>query len=369
MSKSPPEEVVSSLAGLRQQIDQIDEQVVTLLNKRAELVLGVRTAKARDGIDTYSPAREAQILDRVKRLAGGGPFPIAALERIFGAIISATRSLIGELNVSYVGPECTAGHEAAVKQFGEDVRFEPEASVEAVISRVLRGGSNYGVLPIETTETGLLVSTLSALADSGLQIVAEVDLHREFALIGQNSSLNELKRVYGEASSIAAAAHWLRTNLPHVELVLADSAAAASIPVRTDRSAAMVAAKTAAERFTLPVIASGIESSRDDISRFVVVGFRSPASTGRDKTSLLLTISDRPGILRDLLRPFAERGVTLLKIESKPRRGLGEFVFCVDVLLHHEDPTFAQIVNELTPLCLSVRNLGSYPAASATEPF
>ena len=96
-----------TLDELRANIDRIDAELVLLLNKRADLVLGVKEAKAKGNIEIYSPARERQILDRVTELAKGGAFPKASLEKIFANVISATRSLIGEMNAQQTVADST----------------------------------------------------------------------------------------------------------------------------------------------------------------------------------------------------------------------------------------------------------------------
>ena len=120
---------MGKLDELREQIDGIDADIVALLNRRADVVLQVKAEKSRGQLDIYSPARERQIFNRVRELSGNGSFPHASLERVFSAIVSATRSLIGELAVAYVGPQYSYSHEAALHQFGSDIRFSPTSSV------------------------------------------------------------------------------------------------------------------------------------------------------------------------------------------------------------------------------------------------
>lgn len=271
-----------TLNELRAQIDKLDDEVVSLLNKRAELVLQVKTAKEKDKLDTYSPSRERQILDRVGKLAEAGKFPRAAVEKIFGTIISATRSLIGETSVAYVGPEFSLGHEASVKQFGEAVQHTALASVEDVISKVERGDVNYGIVPAESGGGGLVLKTFAALVASKLSVVAEVLVKER--LVGSDA-------------------------------------------------------------------------------RFLVLGTKVPAKSGNDKTSIACAVPDKAGSLRDVLAPFAERGITLLRIESKklPDNNL-ESLFFIDFVGHVEDAAVVEVLAALQSLCANVRVLGSYSA-------
>ena len=165
--------MTESLKSLREQIDKIDTDLVTLLNERAELVLEVKRAKKRENAEIYSPERERRILDRVRSLAAEGNFPAAALERIFVNIISATRSLIGETSVAFLGSEHSLARDAATDQFGQTVRFVSEDDLHGLVRKVEEGEVQYGLVPIRNTEGGLIYSTFDELMRSKLVIIAE----------------------------------------------------------------------------------------------------------------------------------------------------------------------------------------------------
>lgn len=358
-----------TLEQLRTEIDDIDRQLVDLLNRRADLVLGVKAAKERGRIDIYSPAREAQILERVRKLAEGGNFPVAALERTFTAIISATRSLIGELSVGYLGPDCSPAYDAAVKQFGESIKLNPEPSVETIIRRVEQGDFHYGVVPIETSSTGLNMIAVEALYDSRLEIVAEVETRNRLAIIGKGPVAKDgwlkIKKIFGDAQSIGSVSQWLRINLPLIETVVVETTAEAAKRLGSDPSAAIIASESAAARFGLDVLAAGVENDPNSEARFVVIGFNTPPASGKDKTSLVVTAADRAGALRDILRPFADRGLTLLKIESKPHRKSGAgYLFLIDIAGHRSDSEVEGAISELSGLVSACKVLGSFPLAA-----
>lgn len=160
---------VRDLDKLRERIDVIDDKVVDLLKERAELVLQVKKTKKRENINVYSPARERQILDRILARASDGNFPLNQLERIFTNIISVSRSLIGELQIAYLGSKDTFSQEAAVKQFGEAVNFVAEPNQEDLFLAVENGSCHFGVLPFS-------IKVAERLLRSSASVIAELEL-------------------------------------------------------------------------------------------------------------------------------------------------------------------------------------------------
>jgi chorismate mutase/prephenate dehydratase len=183
---------------IRVDIDKTDEELVRLLQKRAELVLQVKATKEKENIQIYSPGREREIIQRIMNLGQGGSFPKESLERIFRSIVSATRSLIGELVVGYLGDEISVASKSARKQFGEDVNFVSTSSIEELFGKVKSGEIHYGVFPVEVSESGLDSRLVELSVSSALSIVTEVDLsgidksgsRRVFVVGRQSSSTN-----------------------------------------------------------------------------------------------------------------------------------------------------------------------------------
>ena len=157
---------VRDLDKLRESIDIIDDKLVDLLKERAELVLEVKKTKKKENINVYSPARERQILDRILAKASGSNFPLSQLEKIFTNIISVSRSLIGELQISYL--EDDSSEKAAIKQFGEAVNFVAKNTQEDLFLSVENGESHFGVLPFSITVAERLIR-------SSASIVAELE--------------------------------------------------------------------------------------------------------------------------------------------------------------------------------------------------
>lgn len=353
-----------SLGDLREEIDKVDNEIVRLLVDRAARVLQVKEIKQKEHRNIYSPAREREIIDRVLALADG-KFPPDALERIFLSIISASRSLIGEMVVSYLGPECSWAFDAAVAQFGENVRHCAESSLEEICKKVERGDSHFGVVPIETSSSGLYTKTLDVLMASKLKAVGEVSFETRLDLVGSAAGLSEVKHLFADADSFAASTNWVRTNLPGVQCSVEENAMLAAKSAKENEASAAIVGSSIAGRMELKVLASGIQNELGNVSRFLIIGLQSPPSTGRDKTTLLCAIEERSGALFDLLKPFAKKDISLSKIESKPMPGSSwEYVFYIDLVGHESDPLIKEAIVEVGAVCSHVKVLGSYPIAS-----
>jgi chorismate mutase/prephenate dehydratase len=356
---------MATLEELRQSLDEVDNQIVGLLNERARLALEVKKTKQRDKLNVYSPARERQILGRVLELGSRGDFPQVELERIFTSIISASRSLIGELSVSYLGAEYSLGHDAAIMQFGDSVQFTPEASLEEVFRKVERKYVNYGVIPIHGGAQGVASRTCELLMESSLAIIAEIEVEERLELFSRAGSLSDIKRVYSDAYYFSRAESWMATNIPEAERVLERSVASALKNLSLGEDAGLIASHFAGKRSEFRALASGIEGSLGVPARFLVLGHETPAPTGSDKTSLLCSVEEKAGALREMLQPFAENKVTLLKIESHPVRSRAwEYMFLIDIAGHVSEPSVWEAIERLRELSVFLRVLGSYPRAS-----
>jgi chorismate mutase/prephenate dehydratase len=359
--RTPP-----SLTLLREQIDRIDAQVLNLLNRRARLAMRIGHLKSRDRASVYVPSRERQVIARLTEL-NTGPLSHEAIRAIYREIISASRALEEPLRVAYFGPEASYTHMAAREQFGAQAVFIPLATIPQVFAEVERMQTDYGVVPVENSSEGSVASTLDMFVDSPLHIIAEIALEIRHCLLSRATQLEQVKRVLAHPQALAQCRRWLATHLPGVFVEeAANNARAAELAV-TDGQAAAIAGRMAGDHYKLNVLASNIQDQAANFTRFVVLG-RTQAlgsPTGQDKTSLLLSVRDEVGALYHALKPFAEHGVNLLRIESRPLKGRPwEYFFFIDVAGHIHDAPIALAVQEIQPLCSLVKVLGSYASAN-----
>ncbi len=348
----------------RQEIDRIDDQILRLLNERSKSVIEIgKLKKLKDAeAQLHTPAREAAIFERLSQ-QNTGPFPTEAIRAVYREIMSASLSLEGPQRVAYLGPRATFTHMACMQKFGSSAQYIPVNSIKDVFSEVERGRAHFGVVPIENTTEGVVNYTLDMFIDSSLLIYGEVLQEVAHHLMSKNGVTGDIKRIYSHPHAIAQCRNWLETHLPHVPMSEVASTARAAELCVDDPAAAAIASELAAELYGLKVITARTEDNINNFTRFLVLSQKPPERTGRDKTSLMLSIKDKVGGLYDLLRPFASHGLNMTKIESRPsRRKAWEYIFFVDIEGHIDEERLKKAVEEVKSRCLFMKILGSYPA-------
>jgi len=349
------------LERLRKKIDEIDNSILELLNRRAEVVLEVARIK-RDGNKTfYVPDRERKILERLQSL-NRGPFPNDALKVVFREIISASLSMEKPLEVACLGPLATYTHLAGVRHFGSSAKFIPVKSIKEVFEAVEYSQADYGVVPIENSTEGVVSYTLDMFIDYDLRITAEVMLEISHNLLSITGKMEEIEKIYSHPQATAQCRTWLERNLPDVPIFEATSTAQAAERAAQDPSAAAIASELAAKTYNLSFVQRNIEDRKNNYTRFLVISNDVVPKTGKDKTSIMFSIKDRPGALYDILSPFKKSRINLKKIESRPsRRKAWEYIFFVDMEGHIEDRKVRKAIDEVKEHCLYLKFLGSYP--------
>jgi len=349
-----------SLKNLRKKIDSTDKKITKLLNMRAKITMEIAKIKRKSGTSIYSPGREREVLRKIA-LRNRGPLSSSALEAIYREIMSSSLSLEKPLKIAYLGPEATFTHLAALKRFGSQVEYIACDSISDVFLEVERDTADYGVVPIENSIEGAVSHTLDMFADSDLKICAQIILDVSHNLLA-NCSRDKIKRVYSNPQVFGQCRIWLQENLPSAEMVEVSSTTRAAQIAAREKYSACIASLLAAKVYKLKVIASDIEDSPHNITRFLVVGKTDAGQTGHDKTSILFSIKDRVGALHDMLIPFKKYRINLTKIESRPsKKKAWDYYFFVDLEGHQANPRVKKALLELENKCTFLKILGSYP--------
>ncbi len=353
------------LAEIRKRIDEIDKSIQDLVSERASCAAQVAKVKQQQGETGhfYRPEREAQVLRTVMQ-RNAGPLSDESIAGIFREIMAACLAHEKPLTVAFLGPEGTYTHSAAVKHFGSLIEAKPVESIEEVFRIVEADGANFGVVPVENSSAGVINHTLDLFMKSSLMISGEVTLRIRHNLLSKVDSLDKIDRVYAHQQSLSQCNQWLDKHLPNAERIAMSSNAKAVLHAIDNNGAASIGGSMAAELYDVPVLAADIEDEPDNTTRFVVIGqHRSPPS-GDDRTSLLVFVHNRPGSLFDLLKPLAERNISMSNIESRPsRRGVWDYVFFIDIDGHRDDEVIKQAIAEIEKASAMVTILGSYPKA------
>ncbi len=353
------------LSELREKIDAIDQQILALINQRACCAMEVAKTKIAEGETGtfYRPDREARVLRRIQEL-NQGPLADDTAVRFFRELMSACLALEKPLEVAFLGPEGTFTQQATFKHFGHAVNAIAETTIHEIFNAVENGHCQFGVAPVENSTEGVIAHTLDRFMTSSLQICGEVEIRVHQNLMGTMEQLDEIKEIFSHQQSLAQCRQWLNANLPHVSCTAVSSNAEAARLAAGDRRKAAIAGVVAAELYNLHILEKNIEDDSNNTTRFIIIGTQQPAATGQDKTSILVSTSNQSGALHKILQPFAEYGISLSHIESRPsKQGLWEYVFFIDINGHCNDENVSKALDSLKENVHLLKILGSYPKA------
>jgi len=327
---------------------------------RAKTTLDIAELKRKGGKSIYSPDREREVLKKLA-IINKGPLSSSALEAIYREIMSCSLSLDRPLRIAYLGPEATFTHLAALKRFGSQVEYIACNSITDVFLEVERDNADYGVVPIENSVEGAVSHTLDMFVDSELKICSQTILDVTHHLLA-NCSKNKIRRVYSNPQVFGQCRIWLQENLAGVETIeVSSTTRAAQIAVK-EKYSACIAALLAAKVYKLKAVASDIEDSPHNVTRFLIIGKTDVPPTGLDRTSIMFSIKDKVGALHDMLLPFKKYRINLTKIESRPsKKKAWDYYFFVDLNGHQDNPRVKKALLELEDKCKFLKVLGSYP--------
>ncbi|HBT46418.1 MAG TPA: prephenate dehydratase [Peptococcaceae bacterium] len=274
--------------------------------------------------------------------------------------------------VAYLGPEGTFSHQAALAWGGRvgAVAFRPADSLPEVIQAVHRGEGEAAVLPLENSIEGSVNLTLDLLLEEPeLRIIGEVVLEVHHCLATRARQLDRIEEVWSHPHALAQCRRFLAEKLPRVPLRTVNSTAEAMRMAADREERAAVGSLFAAALYRVPVLYRAIEDHPGNKTRFVVIGREALHGDGPYKTSLVLAVPEnRPGGLYEVLRYFAEAGINLTRIESRPtKKELGEYLFFLDCEGHAQLEPLSGVLAELKPRTALLKILGSYPCHDEVE--
>ncbi|MCE9500280.1 MAG: prephenate dehydratase [Leptospira sp.] len=357
------DESLSSLLTVREKIDSMDKQIVSLIQERARLVVQVGEIKKAKGEAIYRPDREREVYEKIKK-QNTGPLPDSSLMAIYREIMSASIFLEKGMLIAYLGPEGSFSNQATRMRFGASVETVPFSSMPEVFRAVETGKADYGVVPIENSSEGLVNSTLDQFLLSDLLIYSEIYIKISLNLLGFENDLGKINKLYGIKIANSQCKNWISANLPHCEIIETPSTAKAAMVVSERKEGAAIASSIAAEIYGLNIIRESIEDLPNNSTRFLIIGKSQCLSTGNDKTSIVFSVPDKPGALYSALKPFFEKNINLTKVESRPtRKNSWEYNFFIDFYGHESDPQIEKVLSDLKATTTFFRVLGSYPAS------
>ena len=350
------------LKNIRDSIDSIDNQILSLISERAKLA--IQAGQAKQDSSKYKPARESSILNRLSEL-NEGPLEKNQIRNIFNEIISSCRSRETTFTISYLGPEGTFSESALEGQFGKSVEKSPQDTIRSIFESVEDESSDYGIVPIENSTEGSVNNTLDCLSEFNLKICGEIEMQIHHNLLGHNKPLpKEGFEIHAHEQTLGQCKQWLESYCPGVRLVSVSSNAQAASNVTEDNSIIAIAGELAATKYGLEILNRNIEDYFSNTTRFITIGRIDAGQTNADKTSIMATTKNEEGALYSLLEPFNALGINLSHLTYRPSKiNKWQYSFFIDFEGHLEDKKILNLVSNLESKDIELKILGSYPRA------
>lgn len=320
-----------TLEEIRHEIDSLDNQLLTLLNRRMEWVHKVGELKRATKTVIYRPEREKAILDRVKS-HNKGPLTSDAIEAIYLEIFAAARNIELPERIAYLGPEGSFTHQAAESRFGAMSEYMTLPTIKSVFEAVDTGRAKFGVIPIENNQEGIVYETVDLLNETSVNIAAELKIPVHFALATEAENPSKIKRIYSKDIAFRQCRGFLNKYFEQTqpEEIQVESTSKAAKLAAEDPESAAICSVIAARLFSLPVLFDNIEDNGNNRTRFFILAkdFVNQPSHN-DKTTIIARLpdTDKPGILAGFLQDFKRLNINLTKIESRPYKGSEDFNF------------------------------------------
>lgn len=267
--------------------------------------------------------------------------------------------------VAFQGEHGAYSEEAVRSHFGDASETLPCEAFEHIFAAVEQGRADYGVLPVENSTAGSINKSFDLLLEHDLKVNGEILMRVRHCLLRLPNERGEIKEVRSHPQALAQCEHYLNRHgykaVPWYDTAGSAKDLAASPAV----GVAVIASALAGVTYGLETLEAGIEDLHNNFTRFFVVAKGDAPQGGRSKTSLVFAVPNTPGSLLAALREFAERGINLSKLESRPRRGRPwQYVFYLDFDGHWQEPKAGEAIMRLLSQAAFVKLLGSYPAAS-----
>jgi chorismate mutase/prephenate dehydratase len=374
-----------SIPDHRKAIDKLDEQLVKLLSERTRHVLAIGEIKHAAGEEIYAPHRERAVLDRVAKM-NSGPMTADQIRAIYREIMSSALALEKTLSIAYLGPEATFTHQAAIRRFGSSLKYVAQKTIADVFTEVQKGRADYGVVPVENSTEGVVTHTLDMFVDSDLKIVSQIVLPVSHCFASRFPR-EKIEAIFVHPQTRGQCRNWLQRNFANADIIetpsnaisaerakgptyrtLVQKQAMGGAVVGRARSQEIptgaITSELAAEKYELPVLEHSIQDNAANATRFLVLGRQCSPPTGQDRTSLMISVTDKVGALHEALASFRRTKINLTKIESRPsKRKAWEYFFFIDCDGHAQDKKVARAIQNLGEHCNFVKILGSYPNA------
>ncbi len=347
------------ISELREQAALVEKKILEQIEARARIarqmrLLGEAESAGAEPSDPY--AVEAADIHPSPDV------PVESARRLLHQVRAMARAIERPARVAYVSPEGGLCHLSAMDHFGVEVAFVECATVQDALDEVARERASHAVIAFESTVDGLLQPAITALAGTDLVFVAERTAGARYSLLSRTGNPKDADKVYATSTAHAACERFLARVLPRATVLDVKSPRVAVQLAQEDHgSTALVPEATDAP--DLAVVQANVGDEANLAYRYGVVSARPASRSGRDTTTLLFSVADQPGSLFEVLRHFAERGINLKKLQSRPVHGEAwDYVFYVEVTGHVTDRPVVTALEAIKRSTKYLRLLGSFPS-------
>ncbi|GBD04208.1 P-protein [bacterium HR19] len=344
---------------LRKKIDEIDDKILELIEKRADLARKIYEIKKREGLEIFDSLREDEKLKYIQEKVSS--FPKDSAKNIFVEIFSGTRKIWKELKIGYLGPEGSFSWEAAQKVFGNSSAYISYQTLKDVFLYSELGECDYGVVPLENSRDGIVGETLDLLIDHNVKIVHQISIPVSFSFLSSIQDKNKIRRIYSHPKAIAQCSRWIRENLPGVEIIYTNSTADGAKMAKEDNEGGAIGPSRLSHIFGLNILAEHIEDSYGEKTEFIVIKKKDKdddffkrriSHRVQMRLSFCFSVKDEPGALFRVLEPLAKRKINMKKIHSRPDRNTRRYNFFIEIETNEKvrreiDEVFADITRNV----------------------
>jgi len=372
------------LAELRQEIDEIDQQMVALFERRMGISEEVAAFKVATGKRILDKERENVKIEAVKALTHNA-FNRIGVEELYKQLMAMSRKLqyqmmekqaVGRLpfvmvdalekknvRVVYQGVEGAYSQQAMFEFFGEDVNHFHVERWRDAMEAIAEGMADYAVLPIENSTAGIVNDNYDLLQEFDNYIVGEQMLSIRHSLLGsQDACLSDIRTVYSHPQGLMQCARFLDENRQWQQISLQNTAVAAKkVAVDQDKSQAAIASALAGKQHGLKVLQEGINYSGQNATRFLIVTNQRIFCRDAGKVSICFEVSHESGSLYNVLSHFIYNNLNMCRIESRPIADRNwEYHFFVDFEGNLNDSAVKNALRGIREEALNLKILGNY---------
>ncbi|PCJ59265.1 MAG: prephenate dehydratase [Planctomycetota bacterium] len=319
-------------------LKEIDKEILTLIQKRVSLL-----QNQNEDSNSLNEEQKKSIENKLVRDL-----------KIQEEAITKNRS------IGYLGPVGTFSNQIAIDVFSSIADLVPLNSIPDVFNEVSKGNIDNGIVPIENSINGSIVHTIDMLLQNTTNISAEATLNINHCFLS-NSEPKNITHIYSHPQPFGQCWNWIKINYPNAELVEMSSTGSASKKASTEKNSGTIGSKILTDLYPIKLVEENIQDSTINQTRFLIIGKSIDHVDGPYKTSLSITLKDKPGSLFQLLQAFQKENISLTRIESRPSKlQTWCYNFLIDFEGNQKDPTISKILENLNTFAFSINVLGSY---------